>query len=162
MCNEIHAPVRKLRQGLLERRPYESGKRAEMVIVEQGPLPEHVFTVEACLVIPLPRIDGIGGGVQPKHLHSLRECRVAHSRVRTEFHDRARPQRVDQPERERNMRHPARWIHEPHRTRENDRAEEQFAGGNDGGHRFSASRVRRHDDGHYSDGRAIDGVAAVK
>ena len=150
---EINAPVRELRQGVVERRPYEPGKCAEMMIVERGPLLEHIFAVEASLVITLPRVHGIGRGVEPKYLNRLRERRVAHAGVRPELHDRARPQRVDQPERERNMRYPAGRIDEPHRLREDDGSQEQFAGGNDSGHHvFFAGRIRRLDAGHYTEG----------
>ena len=131
---QVDGSVAELQQGLVERRTDDPREGAEVTVVKVGPFLEDVIAIEPGLMVALPGVHRVAGGIDVEVLNRLREGRVAVPGMRAELDEHARPQHVDQPEGERNVGDPARRIHQAQRTVEHHRPQHDLQGGTSAWH----------------------------
>src|SRR5258706_5970439 len=95
---QIDRTVAEMRQCLIERRSDQSGKPGILTLVNVVERREDLFTVEARVRVPLPRIDGIALRHRSQALHRLTKDQTGKAIMRAEFDESARPQRLGDPE----------------------------------------------------------------
>ena len=110
--------------GVVEGGPDQPGKGREASVVIRLPVRVDGLVVEAGMWVPLPRVDRVPGRRQADVLDGLGQGGVAVPGVGAQLDEDAGTQHVDQPEGERNVLDPRRWMDQPIRLEEDNRAEQ--------------------------------------
>src|SRR5262245_42502921 len=97
---QIDDPVRELVDRVIERRANERREGRIPAVVIAAHLLVDLLPVESRVLVAAPRIHGEATRLELQALDSLAECEVRKSPVRAQLYQRARTQRLDEPERE--------------------------------------------------------------
>jgi hypothetical protein len=95
---EVDAALVKISCGIIERGTDESRESAIARLVITSEVLENLLTIEAGMLITLPGIDCIAGGVERQLGNCLSECAIGITLMGTEFYKHPRPRSLYDPE----------------------------------------------------------------
>ena len=73
---QVDGAILELGEGVVEGRSYQSRERPEMKVVKARPFLEDVLAIQPALVVALPGVNRVAGGIEPEVLESpVREPR---------------------------------------------------------------------------------------